>query len=169
METTVDFYQLLTLGIGSGAMIGVFTLVWNVSAYRMKTERNTAQIVATLKGLVSLIQDEGERRLLEAGLATINSPAIPNYVALRELINQYGRPPAEVLDAIRKIASDSTLDEEWKIIGALATTFSTEQLEHAYRVHGGSAAPFNAMVVLVIRDIRARGADEVLRDAGLID
>lgn len=164
MEQTV-FSDIVSVS----ALATLLAFWWRVATWKTTMDRNHSLIVGCLRSIVSTIDDEGERRAIEAMLVMVNSPARLVYAELRKLIDQHGRPPAHVHEVIRRVAEDKTLDEPWKILGAIANSFTMEQMDRAYRVHGPDAITANKIFLMVIADCREYGTDNVLREAGLLD
>jgi hypothetical protein len=123
---------------------------------------------SAIDGLIQCVDDPNKRELLRIQFAVRNSPERPNYSQLREVVAERGRPPAYVLDAIRRIYHSERPDRValWGLIGQ---HFTPEQIDRAAEVHGGSVGTFHALAAIFFADADRRGLDVCLRDAGLID
>ena len=166
-------FKIATMLLGTGLIGTVTTMIWKISAYKTqletKMDRDMRLLVGAIRALISTVDDEGERRAIEAQFVFRNSPTRINYESVRALVAAHGRPPGRVLDVIRTITADASLDEDWKILGAVNNAFTSQELTRAYRIHGGDAFTFNKVVLLTITEARERGIDSVLREAGLMD
>lgn len=165
MVLELDLGQIANLAVSTGVSVYAYKL----GRQHAKTEANISSIIGAIRSLISTLEDEGERRAIEAGFIVRNSPPKLQYDVLKSVVEQHGRPPESVIEAIRKIAADATLDESWKILGAIGNSFTSDALANAYGIHGGDAMTANRLFLAVIEECRELGTDVVLKKLGLID
>lgn len=140
----------------------------------METAKHSRNVTrACISALIDTVQDPARKRMLEIMWAAANSPVVIQYEPLRALVESRGRPPEHVIEGIRKIAALEPKDDI-EVLAYVNMTFTPEQLARAAHAHATdpehpSRADFNELCRLFFADVRERGVEVCLKDAGLVD